>query len=231
MKPYVRLHMISSLDGRIDSCRWTGDVKGYEYFVKEYETIHETFGATSWIVGRTTMQEFTSNPAVAFDNTAPLPRETYNAAPHESTFAVVIDPSGKLTWNTYEVNGDAVIEVLSDRVSDGYLHHLRDVGISYIFGGAESIDIPLVLRELREVFGVESLLVEGGGILNGSFLAAGVIDEISLLVAPIADGQGGIPVTFDFRGQASPASYFELMDVERLDRGLLWLRYRVNHPS
>jgi riboflavin biosynthesis pyrimidine reductase len=34
------------------------------------------------------------------------------------------------------------------------------------------------------------LLVEGGGNVNGSLLAAGVVDEISLLVAPAIDGAG-----------------------------------------
>jgi 2,5-diamino-6-(ribosylamino)-4(3H)-pyrimidinone 5'-phosphate reductase len=227
IKPYVRLHMISSIDGKIDGKRWAGDGDGYQCFVKEYEAVHETLGPASWIVGRTTMQDFTSNPTVDLTNQTPLPRTTYNAAPENKTFAIVIDPNGKLTWDSDEVNGDKVIEVLSDRVSDGYLNHLRDVGVSYIFGGADSIDIPGVLRELKLVFGIDDLLVEGGGILNGSFLAAGVIDEISLLVAPMADGRTNGPVTFDFKEQALPATALELLGVEQRDGGLLRLRYRV----
>lgn len=31
-------------------------------------------------------------------------------------------------------------------------------------------------------------MLEGGDGINGSFLRAGLIDEVSLLIAPVADG-------------------------------------------
>lgn len=227
MKPYVTVHMISSIDGKIDARRWAGNPGAYAQFAGEYEAVHEMLGATSWIVGRTTMQEFACRPSVDIHDDGPLPRATHNAAPDADSFAVVIDPKGKLTWDRDNVNGDRVIEVLTEQVSDRYLHHLKSMGVSYVFGGTDTIDIRHVLHELKATFKIDSLLVEGGGILNGSFIAAGVIDEISLLVAPIADGQNDGPMTFDHRGPTIPATELELMDVQKRDHGVLWLRYRV----
>ena len=39
-------------------------------------------------------------------------------------------------------------------------------------------------------------MVQGGGGNNGSWLKAGLIDEISLLLAPVADGTTGVPTVF-----------------------------------
>jgi len=39
--------------------------------------------------------------------------------------------------------------------------------------------------------GIERLLVEGGGNVNGSLMAAGVVDELSILLAPAVDGAVG----------------------------------------
>jgi riboflavin biosynthesis pyrimidine reductase len=41
---------------------------------------------------------------------------------------------------------------------------------------------------LNRELGVKRLLVEGGGTTNGSFLRAGLIDEIHLVLNPAVDG-------------------------------------------
>ncbi len=85
--------------------------------------------------------------------------------------------------------------------------------------------MPAVLRKLRKRLGIRRLLLEGGGKINGSFLAAGCIDELSLLVAPVADGSVGTPALFDTPG-GSP-SRLRLLSAQRRRSGLLWLRYSV----
>lgn len=84
-----------------------------------------------------------------------------------------------------------------------------------------------MLRKLRARFGIRRLLLEGGGKIKGSFLAAGAIDELSVLVAPVADGGVGTPTLFDAREGAGPARHLRLVSVERRRGGLLWIRYRV----
>lgn len=78
-------------------------------------------------------------------------------------------------------------------MSDNYLTWLQSKGVSYLFGGKSRIDLPRVLQKLHDLFGIRKLLLEGGGRINGSFLAAGVIDELSILVVPVADGGMGKP--------------------------------------
>ena len=59
MKPYVISHMMSSVDGRIQSHRWK--FKGSD---KLFEQAAAKIKVDAWLVGRTTMQEFSSKRAL-----------------------------------------------------------------------------------------------------------------------------------------------------------------------
>jgi riboflavin biosynthesis pyrimidine reductase len=124
------------------------------------------------------------------------------------------------------VNGDHVVAIVSEKVSDEYLRFLRERGVSYLIAGAKDIDFEMALRKIHERFGVKTLLLEGGGRINGSVLAAGLVDEISLILTPVADGRMGTSALFDVPEGATPQRLV-LEETESLDDGLLWLRYRV----
>lgn len=58
-------------------------------------------------------------------------------------------------------------------------------------------------------------------------LRAGLVDEVSVLVAPVADGRVGTPALFDVEdGEASPHR-LALESAEQRAGGVLWLRYRM----
>ena len=58
-------------------------------------------------------------------------------------------------------------------------------------------------------------------------LAAGLIDEVSVLVAPVVDGRVGTPALFDLDGDGAAPCRLVLERVEQRSDGVLWLRYRV----
>lgn len=182
MRAYVICHMIMSLDGRIASSRWKLSTKGQA----EYEAAAATYDADAWMCGRITMAAFAhgSPPASGLDTHA-IPKTDY-IAPHSATsYAVAIDPSGKLYWTKGDIGGDHIITVLTEKVSSAYLAQLQSHQISYLFAGRDRIDLPLVLDKLATRFEIKTLILEGGGKINGTMLRAGLIDELSLLVAPI----------------------------------------------
>lgn len=53
--------------------------------------------------------------------------------------------------------------MLTTGVTDAHLAELRRDGISYLFAGDADIDLPLALETLMREFGIERLLLEGGG--------------------------------------------------------------------
>lgn len=224
MRPHIILHMGSSIDGRIVPASWPREEMGE--LTGPYEAIHRALEGDAWIVGRVTMAEFGKGEPVPARAGEVYPRTTWKApGASQGPYAVALDRSGKLHLNIGKANGDPIVAVLTEAVSDDHLAELRRDGISYLFAGTTELDLPLAVDRLNRDFGVGRLLLEGGGGINGSFLAAGLIDEISLMLMPVADGSTGTPTLFD-RAPA-PGVLLELQSVEQLAGGVLHLRYEV----
>jgi len=222
-RPYVICHMLPSIDGRIVTRGW--DVKNAS---REYERTAATFGADAWIIGRISMEPYAGKARVpARKDGGRIAREDFVAEHDATSYAIAIDPSGKLRWRANDIDGEHVITVLTESVSDDYLAFLQAKGVSYLFGGKSRIDLANVLRKLRALFGIRKLLLEGGGKINGSFLAAGLIDELSVLVAPVADGSIGTPSLFDVADRRAHARNLKLLSIEKRGGGVVWLRYKV----
>ena len=144
------------------------------------------------------------------------------------SYAVSIDTLGKLRWSDGEIDGDHLICVVSERAPDDYLSMLQEKGISYIVTGATSVDLVQAVSLLGEHFGIKTLLLEGGGHINGAFLQAGLVDEVSLLLVPGIDGRHDIPAVFDGVSPASrKAVGLKLTSVEKRQGDTLWIRYNV----
>jgi riboflavin biosynthesis pyrimidine reductase len=222
-RPYVICHMVPSVDGRIVTTRWPLPGGGTD----EYERTAATFDADAWIIGRISMEPYAGKARVpARAGRERLPRTDFIAR-RAPSYAIALDPSGKLRWTSGAIDGEQVVTVLTEDVPDRYLAFLRSKGVSYLFGGRSRLDLAKVLRKLRGALGIRRLLLEGGGKINGSFLAAGLVDELSVLVAPVADGSVGTPSLFDAKEGRGPARRLELRSVERRAHGMVWLRYAV----
>ena len=223
-RPYVICHMTPSIDGKIIATNWPS----IRIASVEYERIGKTLEADAWIIGRVSMAPYAGKSSVPRRKLKiRILRKDFIAQPDARSYAIAIDPSGKLTWRSNAIDGEHVITVLSQRVSDDYLAFLQSRGVSYLFGGKASIDLRNVLAKLRTAFGIRKLLLEGGGKINGSFLAAGLIDELSVLVAPVADGGIGTPTLFDARSGRGVVRALRLISVTRLRGDLVWLRYKM----
>ena len=226
MRPYIITHMAASMDGRILVEHW-GDVAGRD----EYERTGKLLEGDAWMVGRITMERHfaVDKPMKVPAGAAPVDR-TDCVATHDSvSFAVVIDASGKLSYENADIDGDHIITVLTEKVPDAYLQALRARGISYIFGGKDDIDFVKVMEKLSNLFFIKRLLLEGGGVINGSVLDAGLVDEVSILQYPIVDGTFGTPSIFDIKKERPkpPAGKFVLATVEKLSHDIVWLRYKL----
>jgi len=217
--------MVPSVDGRIVTSGWKLSPKE----LAEYEKTAATFDADAWLIGRVSMEPYAGKAKVPArkPGAAAIARTDFIAREGAESYAVALDPSGKLTWRAGDIDGEAVITVLSEAVSDDYLAFLQRRGVSYLFGGAKELDLPLVLEKLRSLFGIKTLLLEGGGKINGTFLDAGLIDELSLVYAPVADGSVGTPSLFDSDKARGPARRLRLLSVEKRRSHMLWVRYRV----
>jgi 2,5-diamino-6-(ribosylamino)-4(3H)-pyrimidinone 5'-phosphate reductase len=223
--------MVASVDGRIVTDGWPLAAETR----KQYELVHASYDASGWICGRVTMEPFAkrvrSEMEIAHTHGSSMPREDFRGPGEHDSFAFAIDPSGRLAWESNDIDGDHVVAILSQQVSDDYLAFLRERGVSYLLAGARDVDLLLALEKIGERFGVRTLMLEGGGRINGGMLRAGLIDELSLLVAPVADGRSGTPALFDIEGDDVGPHRLALDTVERRADDILWLRYRVERRA
>lgn len=220
--------MTASIDGRVVVDGWPNSIAAAVH--REYEKTHDHYDAEGWMCGRITMEEFAggtrTEEEVAQEHTGSR-RDDYIAPGNHDSYAFAIDPSGRLAWQSADIKGDHVVAIVSERVSDDYLSSLRSRSVSYVLAGAGQIDLALALEKIGRSFGVRTLLLEGGGSINGSLLGAGLVDEVSLIVAPVVDGRPGTPALFDVDGHATPRRLL-LKSTESLADGLIWLRYEVS---
>ena len=236
-RPYIFCHMMTSLDGIIAGSfmetaesEIAGDVFYDIAFGKNPYYKHQ-----GWLSGRvTTDDNFTFYEKPELDeNAALVPDGDFIANPDAGMYYVSVDPSGKLGWKscelTYIDTHAHVLEVLTQKAGNAYKAFLRKLGISYIIAGADSLDYGLAMKKLKELFHIDTLMLGGGGILNWSFIQAGMCDEVSIVIAPAADGSAETPALFAAKNglaENRPVG-FELQSAEVKDGGSVWLRYRV----
>lgn len=233
-RPYVICHMFTSLDGKIDGAFFGAPESGPG--AAAYGRLRGVHDCRATLYGTTTMKGSYSDGLAGELPPAQVryPKEDYKADHDAGSYVVSIDPEGILGWEDGYIEKKGrprahVIEVLTEAVSEDYLAYLRERGLSYIFAGKERLDCGLLLRKLKEQFAIDRLMIAGGGIMNWSFLQEGLIDELSLVVAPVADGSATAASIFeqsDFLPGKRPVA-FRLLGVEQLEGGTLWLRYAV----
>jgi riboflavin biosynthesis pyrimidine reductase len=158
------------------------------------------------------------------------PQKVFVARRAES-YAISVDTSGKLLWSGGDLDGDHLICVVSERAPEDYLLMLREKGISYIVAGQYRVALDTAVSLLAEHFGIRTLLLEGGGHINGAFADAGLIDEVSLLLVPGIDGRTAVPAVFDGMSLSTQTAVpLKLRSVERRKKDALWIRYDLVRP-
>jgi 2,5-diamino-6-(ribosylamino)-4(3H)-pyrimidinone 5'-phosphate reductase len=167
----------------------------------EYEATGAEWKGNAWICGRTTMQQHFADdePFVSASNTTAGPQPVH-VARRAGSYAISVDTLGKLRWSAGDVNGDH----------------------------SSSVDLCKAVDLLGQQFGIRSLLLEGGGHINGTFLEADLVDEVSLLVVPGIDGRHDIRAVFDGVNLSNKTAIpLKLKSVQQRENDALWIRYEV----
>lgn len=197
-RPYVLLSVAMSLDGYID------DASAERLLLSNAEDLARVdevrAGVDAILVGANTVRS--DNPRLVLRE--PRLREQRRArGDHPDPIKVTITGSGDLDprANFFQLGeSPKIVYALSSTVSTvaarlGTLADVVDAG--------DPLDVPKMLEDLASR-GVRRLMVEGGGAIHTLFLAAGFVDELHVVVAPlfVADERaprfvnpGAFPVT------------------------------------
>jgi 2,5-diamino-6-(ribosylamino)-4(3H)-pyrimidinone 5'-phosphate reductase len=230
-RPRVTVHTMASVDGRID--HFAGDVGLY------YE-LAAGLPQDAVLAGSSTFLAAAAAEGIELTGEDPLPAggaaradaaSPDAAAPHDAPLLVVVDSRGQLTrfaWLTKLPYWRAVLVACSATTPSSHLELLARHGIDHVVVGEDRVDLARLLDVLAAEHGIELVRVDSGGTLNGALLRAGLVDEISLLVAPYAVGGRSPAAMFVADDLVDDAvTRLELSGVERLRGDTIWLRYEV----
>jgi 2,5-diamino-6-(ribosylamino)-4(3H)-pyrimidinone 5'-phosphate reductase len=219
MLPRVVIHNAVSADGRID------------WFEADVGVLYDLAGR--WheectLVGSGTVL---AAPESAARDKGPW--EPQVALPIDTRpLLAIVDSRGRVRcWKTwlampYWRGG---VAICSDSTPDEYLQYLAEAGVDCIVAGREKVDMTAALEELNARYGIQTVRVDSGGILNGVLLRAGLVDEVSILVHPALVGGTSQRSLFRAPDLASLEGVIPLtlVSAETIGEGLVWLRYKV----
>lgn len=238
-RPYIVCHMETSLDGKImGKYLWLPLPDGVEdsfYLVQNQKFSYEAI-----IFGRTTIEDnhtFYQEPSM--DLEAPLvPVGDYLAPGSElGKYFIVLDRHGKIAWQDNMVEEGNVkrhiVEILTENTPNAYKDFLRRKGISYLICGKVNIDLAMTCQKIKELLHVKTMLLGGGGVINWSFLQAGLVDEVSQVIAGAADGSVETQTLFMAKEGLSKDQpiRFKPLSVEVMPDDAVWIRWQVGEKS
>lgn len=234
MKPKIICHIISSVDGRLLNDRWTEPFDGTPAsdLFQVYAAIGRELCTDAWMFGKNTLRAAfpykwgIDGHAVSSDSPTVFVGERRS----ERMF-IAADPEADIFFTSSSLRGDNILVIVGRNATEEYLAHLREKRISYVIV-EDATDLREGLEAVGREFGIRSVSVQGGGILNGALLADGLADELSLVVYPGIDGLSGVPSIFEYVGGATdcPAAgqSLQLLSAEQREHGVMWLRYKFH---
>jgi 2,5-diamino-6-(ribosylamino)-4(3H)-pyrimidinone 5'-phosphate reductase len=221
-RPHVTIHSLASLDGRLD---------GFPPDLGLYYELAAAIPHQAVLSGSGTM--LAAATAAGIDLDAAEPEEAPGATPAAADlpWLVVVDSRGRLTrfaWLRSAGYWRDVLILGSETTPQAHLERLTRAGVAYEIAGAHQVDLAAALNVLAERYGVGHVRVDAGPALNAALLDAGLVAEVSVVVAPHLVGSAGDrPLRIVAALQGPQAAGLRLTAVEALRDDHVWLRYKV----
>ena len=223
-RPRVTIHNLISLDGRLD---------GFPADVGLYYELAGTLAQDAVLTTSTTLLA-----AAAADGIEMTGEDTVTDAPlrdESLPWLVIVDSRGRLVrldWLRDQPYWRDVLVLCSSTTPVEHLDRLRRHQVTHLVIGTDRIDLADALHHLADRFGVATVRVDAGGTLNGILLRTGLVDELSVVIAPHLVGTATAHPRHLVDGLAAPhPATLTPISVEQLRDGHVWLRYRVGNRS
>jgi len=226
MRPRITIHNAVSIDcrllewGMVDMGLYYGLIGG--------------FAEQATLAGADTVLAGAAHEGVTSDGAVPPAADA--ASSPDAPLLVVPDSRGRIRiwrWLLAQPYWSKGVALCSSTTPQEHLAYLERAGVERITAGSTHVDMEAALAKLRTRYGVERVRVDSGGTLNGVLLNLGLVDEISLLVAPVLMGDDSSRPFYhsyasagaDLRGLVS----LRLTHLEQLGGDHLWVKYDVVH--
>lgn len=169
------------------------------------------------------------------------PQLTVRLVKGKNPTRVIVDSRGRIPIDSQIMRMASKIKTIvavTDQAPEEKIHKLEDMGaqVLVISEGKKGqnaavphgVNLKALFRRLEKM-GLRRILVEGGGELNWSLLRLGLVDELTVTIAPKIAG-GRLATTLvegDGFDEIAQGIRLKLSKIERKKTGELLLRYRL----
>ena len=150
----------------------------------------------------------------------------------EHPVRIVVDSRARIPPDAsvlHKGTGKRIVAV-SERADPEKIARLRELA-TVIVAGKDRVDLAKLMDELGDM-GIQRVMVEGGGTLIASLIAAGLVDEIYTFIGNIVIGGKDAPTLADGDGFVREPEFcrLTLIEARKLEQGVL-LHWTVNREG
>ncbi|MBE0683210.1 MAG: dihydrofolate reductase family protein [Anaerolineales bacterium] len=226
-RPYTFINVAMTADGKIDTFERKGAAISSK---RDKERVDQLRAATDGILvgGKTLLEE---QPRLTVKSEALREARIQRGLspnPVKVGVATSVANADILFHSDFIKHGPArVVIFTTSQTSKPQLEKLRALGVELFVDDSLRVDLKKMMATLKKI-GVDHLMVEGGGTMNFELMRLGLVDELTMYVAPMIFGGATAPTLADGIGIPRDAVIgMKLIDAEKWEDGGVFLRYKI----
>ena len=216
LRPWVIMHNTITLDGSISG------------FMADFEIhygVASNLQAQAYLIGSQTVINASKDISLSVEvEQEDITYEENDVRP----FWVIVDSKGRLEDILHFYRKmhyiKEIIVLVSERTPKSYIHFLKKYNFPYIKKGKDHVNYHSAFLTLKADYNIRTMITDTGSMLNNLLIQKGLIDELSLILAPFLLSAGNLKV---FEGlQVEPQEKkLQFLGMSDLGNGYVWVRY------
>ena len=224
MKPFTFINVAVTADGKMDTYERHGAAISSATDKVRVDQLRAESDAVM-VGGKTLLEE---DPKLTVKSEAlRVERVARGLTPNPIKVGIVTNADHLPDLDFLNFGSARVVIFTTDKTSKGQVEFLRSRNVEVYVHHTERVDLEKALHTLFEL-GVKRLMVEGGGTLNFELLRLGLVNELTMYVAPMIFGGESAPTLAAGSGAArSDAIPLKLVASEVHEDGGIVLKYSI----
>jgi diaminohydroxyphosphoribosylaminopyrimidine deaminase/5-amino-6-(5-phosphoribosylamino)uracil reductase len=146
---------------------------------------------------------------------------------------IVVSSNGEIPLNARVITFLPTVPTIiatTTKCSEKQQDRLREKKCQIIIcGDGPIVNLNLLMESLKTQYEINTVLLEGGSILNGNMLSEQLIDEVHLAIAPVVGGKGTPFFTFPYNlASFDQSPFFEILSHKTIG-DMIWIHLAIHY--